>query len=227
MVYIELEYNINKLNSISINTIIFYIEFIATIPKENDEKNNIIIEFFDEIIENFIILINSFVINSEHYSFYNNSFKKIYNYLYNSDINFENDKFNNKNLINNIKKSFEKYIFKFLMFELDIRDYKAKEIRKNYILQEFLINNNILKKGICNKAINLLKKFFIIYKKKLSKKVYFTIKEKNLLKLAFGYDFIDINDIKVRNLVLEFLKIFLKKLKNLHIMLEILINLLF
>lgn len=178
MAYIGLEYNINKLNSISMNTIIFYIEFIATIPKENNQKNNIIIEFFDEIIENLIILINSFVINSEHYSFYNNIFKKIYNYLYNSDINFENYKFNNKNLINNIKKSFEKYIFKFLMFELDIRDYKAKEIRKNYILQEFLINNNILKNGICNKAINLLKKFYIISKKNYQKRFILQLKKK-------------------------------------------------
>ena len=112
---IELEKNKKKTNNLSMYVIKFYTKYILIISKENNEKNSKIIEIFEDIINEYILLIKSFEINYENYIFHKNRYNEIKKFLYHSNINYENDKFNNPNLINDIKYTLEKYMDKILM----------------------------------------------------------------------------------------------------------------
>ena len=214
---IELNKNKKKVNKHSIYTIKFYIEYIAIIF----EKNSKLIRIFEQNINEIITYINSFEINSKHFYFHRYSYYELNNYLYHSKINLENNKFNNPNLIHNLKKCFYEYITKIFIFELDNIDYKVTEFRKNFTIYNLLSKNSIelenynLKNIISYKVIQILEQFHKKHEnQKFLESINFTIKEKNLLKFAFAYKFIDIHNEKTQNLLLKFLKIYYYKVSK-------------
>ena len=216
---IILENNKKEVFYLSTYTIQFYTKYIASIFSENDEKICKIIQIFENNIYEFIILLKSFEINNENYDFHKFSYHEFKEYLYNSNITFENENFNNPHLINSIKDTFYDYILKIVMFELDNIDFKVTEIRKNYVISEFLsmipkeLEKYNFKNIISNKVIKLIEQFQKTSgNQDLLENNYFTAKDKNLLEFAFLYGFIDINEIKIRNLLLNFLETYSNKI---------------
>ena len=212
---IDIELDKNKTNMLSIYIIEFYIEYIANISNKKNEKILQIIEIFEANIEKFILLYKSFEISGQNNLFHYISYKNINKYLYCSNINFENDKFNNPNLIKKIKNTFYEYITKIFMFELEKISYNAKELHNNHIICEFLSKSpKILKKyslkNIINKkVIKLLEKFYESPEdQEFLKKRCISNKDKNLLEFAFVYDLIDMDEIENRNLLQNFNKFF-------------------
>lgn len=65
IVDIELYKYSKKIDNLSIDTIDFYIEYIATISEENKEKNSKLIIIFEKNINQFITLINSLIIDKK------------------------------------------------------------------------------------------------------------------------------------------------------------------
>ena len=216
---IILENNKKEVFYLSTYTIQFYTKYIASIFSENDEKICKIIQIFENNIYEFIILLKSFEINNENYDFHKFSYHEFKEYLYKSNITFENENFNNPHLINSIKDTFYDYILKIVMFELDNIDFKVTEIRKNYVISEFLsmipkeLEKYNFKNIISNKVIKLIEQFQKTSgNQDLLENNYFTAKDKNLLEFAFLYGFIDINEIKIRNLLLNFLETYSNKI---------------
>ena len=222
---IELAKNkINIYSLSSIHTIQFYTKYILNISEENNQKSSKIIEFFEDNIIEYIKFIKSFKINPENYIFHNKRYQNINRYLYNSNINFENDKFNKKNLIKNIKDTFYKYVEKILNFELNCKDNEVKGFKNNYIIYDFLPKsptelekynfNNI----ISNEFIKLLEKFHkTIENQEFSKNIYFTNKDKYIIKCAFGYEFVDINEVENSDLFCKFLETYNNKNISIYI----------
>ena len=199
----------NEVNSLLIYTIVFYTKNIATFSEEKYSK---LIRKFEENIKKYITLINSFQITQEN-SNYSYGYNKIEKYLYDSNINFENEKFSNPNLINNIKKSFYKYIIKIVLFELEKIDFKVTELHYNYIIQKFLLlgNKELEKYDFKNimsyKVIKRLEQLNIIFKNlRLSEYIFLTSKDKNFLEFGFLHDLINMNEIRNINIVLKFLE---------------------
>ena len=216
---IILENNKKEVFYLSTYTIQFYTKYIASIFSENDEKICKIIQIFENNIYEFIILLKSFEINNENYDFHKFSYHEFKEYLYKSNITFENENFNNPHLINSIKDTFYDYILKIVMFELDNIDFKVTEIRKNYVISEFLsmipkeLEKYNFKNIISNKVIKLIEQFQKTSgNQDLLENNYFTAKDKNLLEFAFLYGFIDINEVKIRNLLLNFLETYSNKI---------------
>ena len=221
IVDVEIYINTKKVDSLSIYIIQFYIEFFATISKENNEKICEIIEIFEKSAHEFITFLNSFEICQKNSIFNCFNYNGITNYLYHSNINFENDKFNNPILINNIKKSFHEFITKIVILELEKIDYKVIDFCKSDILYNFLYKNPIelekfdFKNIISNKITKKLKKLF---KKpedqELSENINLTIKDKNLLEFGFLHDLININEVMTKNLLIEFFNIYSNKISE-------------
>ena len=207
--------------SVSLYTIEIYTDYIVTIPKENIEKNIEIIEIFEKNVNKFIKLINVFEIDVKNYNYNNNSYFRIKNYLYDSDINFENNKFNNPILITNIKNSFYEYITKIIIFELKKISFNVKEFHKNYILYQFLSLSHIelrkynFKTIISNDVLKKLDKFnktFINLEP--SENINLTTIDRNLLEFAFSYELINMDEIDNRNLVLKFLENYINNISK-------------
>ena len=220
IVDIELEYNKKEFNRPSIYTIKFYTKFIATIPKENNEKICKIIEIFEENIYKFIILLNSFYINKKNFIFNYYIYNEINNYLCDSNINFKNEKFNNLYLVNDIKDTFYRYVTKIVIFELKKINYEVTEFKNNDLIRQFLSRRSIelekynLENIISNKVIKILEEFYKISEDiELSENI-FTTKSKNILELAFLYELIDINDKKLRNLVIKLFETYNNKISR-------------
>ena len=200
IINIKLEFNKKEEYDLSIDKIKFYIKYIATIPIEKNHKNHEIYKLYEGNVEKVIIFIKSINISKKNSMYNYNSYYEINEYLYNSNITFENEKFNNPHLINSIKDTFYEYILKIVMFELDNIDFKITEIRKNYIIRKFLsktpkeLEKYNFKKIISNKVIKLIEQFQKTFgNQELLENNYFTAKDKNLLEFAFLYGFIDIN----------------------------------
>ena len=219
--YIELENNKKEVKRLSIYTIQFYIKYIATISRENDIINSKIIENFEINIEKLLNLIKSFEIKFENLNFHEYSYYEIYKFLYDSNINFENDQFNNQNLIKSIKNTFNEYIKKIVFLKLENNDYIPIESKNNFITKKnFSFSFNDIEKFdfksiISFKVINLISQFNKAYKnQELLENIFFSGKDKNLLKFALKYKFININEIETRNLLLDFFKIYIKKIQK-------------
>ena len=217
------EFNIakNGLNIISTYIIEFYIKFIATIPIENFEKNSILIKTFEVNINKFLKLIIKLIKNSENSINNKITYYVINKILYNPNINFQNDKFNNKEFVKNIENTFQKYIEKIVMLELIKIGFDVTKINKIYILNNFLYKDyKILEKYnfkniFINKVIKILEKFYKKSKdRKLSENIYLEIEDKKFLEFVFLYDFIDIKNEKTRILVFNFLEIYSYKISR-------------
>lgn len=210
---IETNKNRKKINIISIFLIQFYIDYIAIISKKNNEKICKIIEVFEKYINELIIIIDSFEINDKNFFFHTYSFCNINKFLYNFNINTKNDIFNNPNIIEDIKNTFYKYIQKIVMSELEKIDYKVTEFPKNYIICEFLSKSPIelkkynFKNNISIKVVKLLENIYKKAENQELSEINLIIKDKNLLEFSFIYDMININEIKTRNIILDFFKI--------------------
>ena len=206
---IELNLFENKIYNIFIYTIQFYIEYIATIPKGNIEKNSKIIEIFEKNINEYIKVINFYIINSENHLYNENSYKIIYNFLYNSNIFFKDDNFNNQNLINNIVDTLKCYIKRIAIFEFIKIGFDETKIYSNIIISSFLENNNINFKNEISKIIYIQLEHFsskISEKQELSEEFFFTIIDKYLFINVFKHEFFDINVNKNRDIVIKFLE---------------------
>ena len=210
-------------NGICLYIIELYTKHIVTFSKE---KNSKLIGIFEENIEKLIFLINSYKLNSQNSVYNIETYKSINKYLYNLNINFKKDKFNNLDFIKikSIQNTFYDHITKIVLFELKKIDFDVREIHNNYIVRDFLSKSPVelekynIKNEIINKPIKILQLF---YKKsedqELSENI-LSITDKNILEFVFLYEFIDINEVENRKLVLKFLEIysnkFLKSVNN-------------
>ena len=130
-------------------------------------------------------------------------------YFESFDIDYKTWKINNPNFIFSIKNTFYKYYTKFIIFKLEESNYKVTENNKLFFKEgNFSISIEIeklkkfyLKNKMNDKVIKLLEQF-----NKISENINFSIKDKNLLKFAFENEFIDINEVETRNLLLKFLE---------------------
>ena len=105
---------------------------------ENIKKFGEIIGNLEKNLQLLIKNINDYIINSDSDKFHKTNYTTIENYLYNSNINFENDNFNNQELVKEIKKTFENYIEKIVLFKLEKISYNITEIYKCDYLKNFL-----------------------------------------------------------------------------------------
>ena len=105
---------------------------------ENIKKFGEIIGNLEKNLQLLIKNINDYIINSDSDKFHQTNYNTIENYLYNSNINFENDNFNNQELVKEIKKTFENYIEKIVLFKLEKISYNITEIYKCDYLKNFL-----------------------------------------------------------------------------------------
>lgn len=71
---------------------------------ENIKKFGEIIGNLEKNLQLLIKNINDYFINSDSDKFHQTNYNTIENYLYNSNINFENDNLNNQELVKEIKK---------------------------------------------------------------------------------------------------------------------------
>ena len=207
----------NGVNSLSIYTILFYTNYIATLSKENVKKFSKIIIIFEKNINKYIILINLFEISEKKY-IYNCSFNEIKNYFNYCKIKFENYKFYHLNLINNIKISLQKYIKKILIFQFIKIGFNKTKIDSNNI-SKFLENNYIYNKNELSLEIliqieKLFPKTFKI--QELTEKKIFPVFYVNILiNIVIKHEFFNINIIKDNiNLVIKLLENFNKILKS-------------
>ena len=202
-----------KIGSLSIYTIVFYTKYIVTIPEKNKEKNSKLIEIFEKNVNKFITLINVFEIDKKNYNYYYNSYSDINKYVYGSNINFENNKWYNLNLMNIIEDTLHKYIIKIVMFELEDIHFQVKKFQQNLPINNFFIlgskelEKNYLKNIISNKVIIRIKELNEKIKiSKSSEYINLTTTDKNLLKFVFLFEMINMDEIENRNEVLKFLE---------------------
>ena len=210
---IELYNNEKEVNRLSIYTIQIYTKYIATIPKENNEKICKFLEIFEENIEKLLIFIKSQDISIKNFMYNHYSYYEINNFLYCSNIHFENNKFNIPYLLIKIENTFYDHILKIIMFELDNINYKVTNFHKNFAIYNFISKNTIelekyfFKNKISNKVIKILEKFYKSPEdQESSENINFTTKDTNFLEFAFLYEFIDINNLETTNLLLQFLE---------------------
>ena len=205
----ELNMAKNRVNRVSLYTIVFYFKYISKIPKE---KNSKIIQIFIVNIENFLKLIN----NSENFINNESSFYVINRILYDSNINFEKGNLNCPELAKKIENTLKKYINKIVLLELKKHKYKVTELDDNYIIRTFLQSSDInLEKFISNEALKQIEQLPETPEMhELSEKHLFTILDKNLFINVFKHEFIDLDEIKNRDLVKKFLENYYNILKS-------------
>ena len=207
----------NHINSYAMCIIYFYTKAIPEYSVENNKKAFKIIKMLETIIEKFIYIISNYEINSKEYNYHTNLYSFIYQYLYCLNINFENNKFYNQNLINNIVVTLKNYIKKIAIYEYIRIGFDETKINENYILNEFLQNNNInFKKEISNKVsmqIELLSSK-TSEKKEITEEIFLTIIDRYLFINVFKHEFIDINEIKNRDLVKKMLETYINIFKS-------------
>ena len=211
---IELNITRNEHKKISIFIIFFYTSVLPNYNVENNEKIEEIILIVETNIEKLLDKISTYKIKSQNYNFHKINYSVINQYLYHMNINFENDNFNNSKLAKKIQKTFENYLEKIVLFELGKIGYNITEIHKNYILKSFLskdnkiLENYNLKNKFNDEIIKIFKKFYKTPEdQEILENIYLINENKNFLEFVFFYEFIDINNLETRNLLLEFLKI--------------------
>ena len=191
----EIERYIAKERFIIFNfTLEFYILSLNIINEKFDKITTNLEENLEQLIE----IIRKFEINSENYQSYQINYNLIERYLCNLEISFE------KKILKNIKKTFENYIEKIVLFKLEEINYNITEIYKYDYLKNFLSKDHqILEKYNLKKKINddakiKLEEYFNAPEDpKLSDKDIF------FMEFVFVYDFVDISVKRTRELLLD------------------------
>ena len=194
---------------------VFFIENIAKIIEEkNDNICNIDIKF-NKTIGQLIILNNSKNENNMMKTYYLLHLLKYFT------IFFKSENYYNIFLINHVKGNIDKN-FNIIIEQTFAENSFFLEGIFGYftkVMVLFYYDIELKKFNLKNKIDNIIMSILEQLCKKINnseikENIYFTMKEKNLLKFAFEYNLININEEEARNLLLEFFKVYSYKISK-------------